>query len=356
MTSPIVLCQTEADGGFFALAPGSCCGTAEGEPPEEAIGNPVLPVARNGRRGGEEQMEAGTETLDPLAILAALGLGSGWRAAPVSGGADAAIWRVERGAEALALRVLRPEQAAMARREAAAMRAMAEAGVPVPRVRAAGSWQGRPALALDWCPGRPLADEVRAWPWRAWALGRGLGRVQAAIHATPPPAGLEHPVPWFEWGEPDGELRMRLLVAPHRPAALLHLDYHPLNVLVAEGEVAAVLDWANARVGDPRADLARTLSILRLAPLPRGPAAPAAVAALRAIEAGWRRGYREAAGRIGGQELAPFCAWAGAVMLRDLAPRLGRADLPWLTDAHLDRVRRWTARWRARAGLDGESC
>ena len=101
-----------------------------------------------------------------------------------------------------------------------------------------------------------------------------------------------------------------------------------MNVLVADGRVSAVLDWANARVGDPRADLARTASILRFAPLDPGVLRPLESLVRRLFIAGWRRGYREVAGPIGG--MAPFYAWAGAVLIHDLTPRLGRPDLPWL--------------------------
>lgn len=279
---------------------------------------------------------------DPLAVLAALGFPGPARASPVLGGSDATIWRIERAGAADALRLLRPEQAAAAEREVAAMVAAAEAGVPVPRVHAAGVWRGRPAVLMDWCPGRPLADELRARPWRAYPLGRRFGRTQAAVHRSPPPAALaDHPVPWRAWAGDDPAIAAGLRSVAPRPPALLHLDYHPLNVLVDGGRLSGVLDWANARVGDPRADLARTLSILRFAPLPGGPLALPARATRRAFEAGWRRGYRDAAGPVG--PMAPFLAWAAAVMERDLAPRLGRPDLPWLTDALLADVRRWGA-------------
>src|SRR5438132_39917 len=43
-------------------------------------------------------------------------------------------------------------------------------------------------------------------------------------------------------------------------AALLHLDYHLLNVMTDRSRVTGVLDWTNARAGDPRADLARTFT------------------------------------------------------------------------------------------------
>jgi aminoglycoside phosphotransferase (APT) family kinase protein len=293
-----------------------------------------------------------TEAVDPVAVLAALGLSEPDRVEPVPGGADAAIWRVERAGVSYALRLLRPDQTDQARREAAALATAAAADLPVPPVVAAGRWRDRPALLLAWSPGRSLALALQERPLDlplARALGLACGREQAAIHALPvPPELRDHPVPWPAWAGPDPALRACLAALPARPPALLHLDYHPLNVLVDGGRVTAVLDWANARAGDPRADLARTLSILRLAPRPRGASGAVAWPALRAFEVGWRRGYRQAAGPVGG--LAPFCWWAGLVMERDLAPRVGRTDLPWLTPAFLERVRRWTAGWRVRAG------
>ncbi len=287
---------------------------------------------------------------DPFAVLDALGIVGPARAERVLGGADTTIWRVEQGDHVSALRLFRANQAATAEREIATM-AAAAGTVPVPAVRAAGRWGDRPALLLAWCPGRPLRDEIRAHPWRTWALGVRFGRVQAAIHATPPPPALrEHPVPWIDWAGPDEALRRCLRATAPRPPALLHLDYHPLNVMAGGGDITAVLDWANARVGDPRADLARTASILRFGPADPAVPLPIARATRRVLDAGWRHGYRQVAGRIAG--MAPFYAWAGAVMVRDLAPRLGRPDLPWLTAAYLERVRAWADGWRTKAGCD----
>ena len=41
-------------------------------------------------------------------------------------------------------------------------------------------------------------------------------------------------------------------------ATVCHGDFHPLNVMVRNGEVSGVLDWANFFVGDPSADVATT--------------------------------------------------------------------------------------------------
>lgn len=287
--------------------------------------------------------------LDPFVILAALGVSDAGRATPVAGGADTAIWRVERGTDVFALRVFRPEQARGCHREAAAMAAVA-GRVPVPRVVAAGAWQDRPALLLSWCAGETLASALRRQPWRLWVLGRRWGRMLARVHTvTAPDRVRAHPVDWIGWAGPEGEaLRPRLEQANLRTDRLLHLDYHPLNVLVADGRVSAVLDWANTQAGDPRADVARAVAILRVSPRPPGMSlARFELVLVPVLEAAFLYGYQQVAGPL--DDLAPFHAWAGAFLVRDLAPR---ADLPggWLRDADLDPARRWAAHWARRAG------
>ena len=108
----------------------------------------------------------------------------------------------------------------------------------------------------------------RACPWHAWNYGqaRSGGTQALTIHSVPAPASLFHPVPWVEWGKTRWCCVTACLRSKAR-AALLHLDLHAMNVLVERGNICAVLDWANTRAGDPRADLAWTASILRFAPL-----------------------------------------------------------------------------------------
>jgi aminoglycoside phosphotransferase (APT) family kinase protein len=288
------------------------------------------------------------DQIDPRAALTALGVTDDTTIQPIQGGSDAAIWRVEHAGESYALRVLRADQNIQARREIQAMDAVRAAGVPVPRVVAQAIWQDRPVLLLSWAAGRPLIEvllEIAGDPTRLRAAGEEFGRAQAAIHRVTCPKGAEAVFPsWEAWFSLDAELSTWLVRVPRRPPTLLHLDYHPLNVLVDGGQISAVLDWANTRSGDPRADLARTLSILHLAPIPNQ-IDEAAQASLRwTFEAGWRQGYEEQAGPMG--DLAPFCWWAGVIMELDLRPRFGQPDLPWLNDDWRDRLHRWTARWR----------
>jgi hypothetical protein len=60
----------------------------------------------------------------------------------------------------------------------------------------------------------------------------------------------------------------------------------------------------------------------------------------------WRRGYERAAGPL--REMAPFYAWAGIVMLRDLAPRVADPQ-SWWQPRHLEQIRAWAECWKRRA-------
>lgn len=288
-----------------------------------------------------------TADLDPAEVLAALGVTSVVSIAPVQGGSDTAIWRVAHGPHTSALRVFRAEQAAVAQRELEAMQAAAAAGIPVPAVRAAGSWRDRPALLLAWSTGQPLFQALRQHPLRLLALGQAFGRAQAQIHQIAPRAHWQHVQSnWIEWAGDDPRLRAALERRAGPPPSLLHLDYHPLNVLVEGARVTAVLDWANSRVGDPRADAARTFTILTLMPFAAGRQPPALGLARRLLAWGWRRGYEQVAGRL--LDMEWFYAWAGAVMVRDLAPRVGSPQA-WWSHSDLARIQAWADAWRKRA-------
>jgi aminoglycoside phosphotransferase (APT) family kinase protein len=286
---------------------------------------------------------------DPVAVLAALGISDAADPARITGGADTAIWRVERAGLLYALRVFRADQRETCQREQLAMAAASERGLPVPHVHAAGICEERPALLLSWCPGQPLGHRLLQTPWLALRLGAAFGKMHTQIHAVPAPDALRgDPDDWIRWvGQEEESLQARLRKAAGAAGFLLHLDYHAMNVMTEGQGITSVLDWANARAGDPRADFARTVTILRLSPIRSGFPRLKVIAVRRLLEMGWRAGYARAAGLP--QEMALFYAWAGAAMIQDLSPRLNRPGTG-ITPAVLERVRRWTVRWKHRAG------
>lgn len=293
--------------------------------------------------------------LDPHAILESLGVDEITSIDPVSGGYDAALWRVEHGPGALvsALRVLPPGREFSARLEVAAMRLAATGGVPVPAIRAEGIWRGWPAQLIAWCPGMTLGQALESVPDEAEALGLRFGETQARIHAIEVPDGPSAAVLERDWiarvGSDEPALQTRLRALPVR-RCLLHCDFHPLNIMVDNGAISGVLDWNNACAGDPRVDLARTQSILRLVAIRPSLLSDAGLEALEPFAAGWRAGYEAVAGPPG--EMMLFDAWAAVYLIEDLASKFGQPGV-WLTPDHMRRLRRDAATAKERAGIRG---
>ncbi|MCA2223787.1 phosphotransferase family protein [Nonomuraea aurantiaca] len=153
--------------------------------------------------------------------------------------------------------------------EATLMRAAAEAGVPVPRIVAAGeTYILMTRVAGETIPRRILRDEAyaRARPRLAAQCGEAL----AAIHRMPLAALPPVPVaedPLRQWrdvldqcGEPHPvfELAFRRLAATRPPGArrtVVHGDFRNGNLIVGPEGIRAVLDWELAHAGDPVEDL-----------------------------------------------------------------------------------------------------
>ena len=269
----------------------------------------------------------------------------------VTGGMDNELWRFATpdGAEHV-LRLYRAGNAAAMEHERAAMAAASAGGVPVPRFEAAGSWQGRAVAVQPWLPGVPLTEAIRA-PHRLARLGHAFGAMQAQIHTLRPSEALDYGRAdwWIDLPGPEhAQISAAVRALPLRADALVHLDYHPLNVLIEGVCVTAVLDWVSAAAADPLADLARTAMFLTVPPLPAGVPRPLVRAALAILRRAWWRGYCDAAGP---QRIPPaLAAWAGAWLLHDLEGRLGEPG-NWTDELDLERLRRWVATWSARAGI-----
>jgi Phosphotransferase enzyme family len=201
-------------------------------------------------------------------------------------------------------RVLRLGTIANIERELVAASAAAVV-VPVPSIL------DRAALTSG---GAVLATRISGeHPWAPYSYepnvarrrGAACGEVQMLLGTVPAPDGLP------DIGVP----------STARPTSkrLLHLDLHPLNILMDEEDrVTAVLDWANAGAGDPSLDRARTATILYLEPQAR---AFASDPSWRAFVDGWVEAAQL-------DELPPeSISWACNYMLEDLADRYSANEL-----------------------------
>jgi aminoglycoside phosphotransferase (APT) family kinase protein len=133
--------------------------------------------------------------------------------------------------------------------EARIMRFVADQGYPVPAVhdvRANGS-----EIVMDRIDGPLMSESIMK---RVWAMGRYasmLADLHDQLHAIPAPEWLRQ--------SPDGGDRV------------VHLDLHPLNVLMSpRGPV--VIDWANAARGEDLSDVGATYALLTCPQMP-GPRA-----------------------------------------------------------------------------------
>lgn len=264
-------------------------------------------------------------------ILEKLGVSSFDSCEEVQGGRDSQVYKISVQNRAYALRLLPAGKYGQFVQEKKAIGLAHKNGVPVPKVHAIEKTEGYAAMLMEWGEGMTVMAALKERPELAGKLGFEFGKTQARIHQIPV-------------SPEDKELRSRL--TPSREEAeilsavpladsgnvLLHLDFHPLNVLTDGQSVTAVLDWANAASGDCRFDIARTFSILELVGGKRFERDPDVLAD---FVKGWRAGY----GLDGTGSMPLFYAWSGVRMKRDFEAQLdesGRAEI----DA-------WVAGWLA---------
>lgn len=158
---------------------------------------------------------------------------------------------------------------------------------------------------------------------RARRRGAACGGAQLALGTVSAPRGFTVVDGWAHARLPRGADAPGA-VAETRPV-LLHLDLHPLNIMLGEDdEVTAVIDWTNASSGPADLDRARSASILHLDPhtvvLRDEPL-------WRAFVEGWT-----VAARL--DTVPPDAtAWACRAMLDDLAGRHTPDELAHVQDA-----------------------
>lgn len=126
-----------------------------------------------------------------------------------------------------------------------------------------GEHADAPAVLMAHLPGEPQWPEAYPEPFL-----RGLLEALASVHAIPVDRELRayrphnlhlRPrVPAWTSSRDTWERAFEVYRTPLPPAratVLLHRDFHQGNVLWSGGAVVGLVDWANASVGEPHADL-----------------------------------------------------------------------------------------------------
>jgi thiamine kinase len=199
---------------------------------------------------------------------------SGWQAPD-----PAHLRRVGRGVSADVL-LLPPDRvlkllrtglgAEVAQREFEAARIAFAAGLPVPEPLMLAQAGDRHGIVFERLEEPPLARAVRRLPGPVTVTLAAMARLQARTHAVRvAAAALPDARALLDARCADSlapgaarEAARRMLGELGGGDSLLHGDLHLGNVITAGGRMMAV-DWAQAMVGDPAGDVARTELLLR---------------------------------------------------------------------------------------------
>jgi len=203
--------------------------------------------------------EARVRSLDPEGRLLSAELLAGG----VSSHIRKLVFQTARGIEAVVERhpkVMpgKPPPAERAALEAALLARLPELGIPAPRLR---RFEAPDTLVLDFLEG--VTDPP---PGAPGSLIGPMARLLTALHRPGPEDGLPamrtftDPLPDLKAWRPDlfpADAPARPACPPHAgPPRLLHGDFWTGNLLWREGRLTGLMDWEDACLGDPMAELA----------------------------------------------------------------------------------------------------
>lgn len=149
--------------------------------------------------------------------------------------------------------------------ESTIARAVHSSGIRVPEVGDIVEVNGRIGLEYERINGESMLDEMRAKPWMLGKYTRLLANQHAEIHAVADVIGIPSLRDKIEKrirniGELSSEVRegaLSVLEGLPYGSKLCHGDFHPGNIMMTrEGPI--VIDWIDAAIGNPPADVART--------------------------------------------------------------------------------------------------
>jgi len=180
-----------------------------------------------------------------------------------------------------------------------------EHGVRVPEVFEITEMMGRPGIIMERIAGTDLLTLIGRQPWKVWWAAGISGLAHARMHEVVAPAEVESTkervirtlrhsplVP-----KVIADAALKTLEELPEGDRLSHGDFHPANILMAGAE-PVIIDWSNVSRGDPAADVARSLVILKSGEPPPGTSLALRLMTLvgrRLMTSLYLRAYRRAA-------------------------------------------------------------
>lgn len=148
--------------------------------------------------------------------------------------------------------------------EAFTLAAVAEHGIPAPKVYGVETFHGRTALLMDQVKGESLNDIMRRFPEKTSECLDKVVELQVAMHKVN--SSHFRPIKLVLMGnisvapgldDADRKKLFSLLSTLPDGLAVLHGDFHGGNILF-DGSSYKIIDWAEVSLGDPAADVARS--------------------------------------------------------------------------------------------------
>lgn len=216
--------------------------------------------------------------------------------------------------------------------EARLARAVHTSGLRVPDVGQIIRISDRNGLIYERVDGVTMMDQLARQPWKLPAFARRMAELHAGMHACAIAADLPSQRQRLAGKinrarSLETELRSRALAALETlPDGhwLCHGDFHPGNILITPHE-PIIIDWIDASLGNPLADLARTTILVSGAINTSQVTSPFARSALRLFHAIYLRQYFLI--RPGGQ--AEYKRWLPVVAAARLSENIAEIE-NWL--------------------------
>ena len=199
-------------------------------------------------------------------------------------------------------------------REAENTRCAHNLGLPAPCVYEIIPWKSRIAVVMEYVAGESLLKTVIQDPAKICAIGEKMAEMQYQLHCTESTLftslteWLTARIGWAqELTKEDKDRFLRLLDDQEPGDKVCHNDFHPDNILHAEsGDI--LIDWCDAAVGNPWADVARTMLIFENTSVPPG-TPEGMTASIKRTRGECRKAYEEKYLKLSGMAEMPIRDW-----------------------------------------------
>jgi len=170
-----------------------------------------------------------------------------------------------------AVKLFSPEFQADAIKEHFAIGIAYDAGLPVPSVHGIVDVDGQQGIVMEHIRGSLLGNVIMFQPWKIRKFSREMAELHAEVHShtTRELPSLNDKLEYLirmRSDIPDDIREPVLKILSTLPScdAICHGDFHTQNIIMTK-DSPVIIDWVDATMGNPIADVARTWLLLEIA-------------------------------------------------------------------------------------------